>query len=174
MARLPQAQSKPDSDMLGSEQVTYLPGPDDPPSVKWRGHVFHANVPKTVTNSALIEQARGNRAFHVGPFDPSIHVRSDEPTPPKTAEGYRAWAVGWLKKVESVDDLCERWANEGKLRESLEVGWDDFHYLSSLFQPKLDELLRREDEPRKKRDELVQRNDLAELELQIYGVGVPA
>ena len=44
-----------------SEQVTYLPGEHDPPSIKWHGHTFHANVPKAVTKAELIEAARKNR-----------------------------------------------------------------------------------------------------------------
>jgi hypothetical protein len=46
--------------------ITYLPDPEDPPSVRWQGHVFHANMPKKVHQSALIEKARANRFFRVG------------------------------------------------------------------------------------------------------------
>jgi hypothetical protein len=53
-----------------SEQVTYLPGLEDPPMVEWAGRTFHAFVPKTVTNADLIERARGNRFFRVGAIDP--------------------------------------------------------------------------------------------------------
>lgn len=159
------------SEQAQSEQITYIPGPGDPLTVTWRGHKFTAHVPKPINNPEMIEQARGNRHFKVGAFNAATDTYRDEVKEPRTAEAYRAWAVHWLNSVASVDEMCVRWANEAKMRERLEVGHDDFKYLSSLFQPKLDELIRLEDEPRRKRDEIVTRNDLVDLELQVLGVG---
>ncbi len=170
-----QKNESPDEQLLpASEQVTYRPGPEGPLETTWLGHKFQAHVPKTVTNQKLIDMARGNKFFKVGSFDASADVYKEEVLPPKTAEQYRAWAVGWLKDVRNVDELCERWANEARMRAALEVGYDDYHYISSLVQPKLDELIRREGEPRKVRDELIRKNELADLELQILGVGQAA
>lgn len=126
------------------------------------------------TNAHLVIAARGNKFFHVGEFDPQKHAYKEVVPEPKTAEAYRAWCVTWLRDVGSVDELCERWANEAKMRARLEVGYDDLKYISTLLQPKLDELIRREDEPRRVRDELIRKGDLADLELQIAGVGQAA
>lgn len=129
---------------------------------------------KMATNAQLVTSARANKFFHVGDFDPAKHGYKEVVAEPKTAEAYRAWAVAWLKDVTSVDDLCERWANEARMRAKLEVGFDDYNYMSHLFQPKLDDLLRREDEPRRKRDELIRNRELDGLILQIAGVGQAA
>lgn len=178
MAREPRLVTKEDGDSPAlipvEEIVTYTPGPGDPLEVVWAGHKFKAHVPHPVRNGALIEKARSNRFFHVGEFDASKHAYTEKLSEPKTAEGYRAWAVAWLKDVNSVDDLCERWANEARMRNKLEVGFDDFHYMSHLFQPRLDDLLRREDEPRRKRDEIIRNRELDGLILQIGGVGQSA
>lgn len=170
MAKSPKSETD-EPTLLQSTDVTYMPGPHDPPKVTWNRHVFHANVPKKITDQAMIEAAKGNKFFHVGLFDPQKDAVNDSVPEPKTAAAYRAWAVHWLKDIESVDAMCERWANEAQMRERLEVGYDDLKYLSSLFQPRLDDLIRREDEPRRKRDELVEKNELAGLELQIHGIG---
>ena len=129
---------------------------------------------RLTTNARLVTMARGNKFFHVGEFDPAKHGYKEIVAEPKTAEAYRAWCIHWLRDVESVDDLCERWANEAKMRARLEVGYDDLKYIASLLQPKLDDLIRREDEPRQKRDELIRNHELADLELQIAGVGQSA
>lgn len=141
MARVP---SKDTAKADGtSELVTYRPGPEDPTQVRWDGHVFHANIPKTVTKTALIEKARKNRFFHVGPFNPatdSVPLSEDQSATPKTAEQYRAFAVEWLKKIDSVEELDTRWAAEEPLRMSCEVGTDDIEYLMDLMLPKRAEL----------------------------------
>ena len=124
-----------------SEQITYLPGPDDPSTTKWRGYLFQANVPKTVAVPEMIEQARGNKFFHVGPFDPAKDsvkvVPSEKPTTP---EQYRSYAVEWFKRVKTLDEFDTRWMAEEVLREKCGVGTDDIDYLMSLIQPKRAEL----------------------------------
>lgn len=183
MAREPNPIAKKDNDapalLPAVEKVTYTPGPGDPPEVKWMGHVFKAHVPHDVKNAALIEKARSNKFFHVGEFDPSQHAYKEVVAEPKTAEAYRAWAVHWAKAIwlspdGTIDDLCERWANEARMRNRLEVGYDDFAYMSTLFQPMVDELIRRNDTPRQKRDELIRNRELDGLILQIAGVGQAA
>lgn len=150
----PPKQPKP-GDQAMSEQVTYVPGEEGPTSVKWAGHVFHANVPKTVEyieyadedakphpNKALVEKARGNRFFRVGAFDPN----SEHPLPegftgePKTSDQYRAHVVGWLKKTADINDMVQRWVSEANLREMCEFGSDDYIWLGSLFLPKMHDL----------------------------------
>lgn len=124
-----------------SQQVTYVPGPEDPPTTKWAGYTFNANVPKTVTNADLIERAKGNRFFRVGAFDPSKDSVTVQPTTlPTTPEQYRSYAAEWLKTVKTVDDLDTRWVEEEKLREKCGVGTDDLDFLMALFQPKRHEL----------------------------------
>jgi hypothetical protein len=136
---------KPETEAV-SETVTYLPGPEGPTMTKWMGQVFHANAPKIVTNPQLIDKARANRSFKVGPFDPAKDtVETVEPVPgPKTSDQYRAHAVAWLKTMQSVDELDRKWAGEEVLRIDCEVGTDDIDLLRSLFDPKRSELRKRE------------------------------
>lgn len=127
------------------EQITYLPGPEDSPMVKWGGHTFHANLPKMVNDTALVERARGNRFFKVGAFVASDAVATrDEPVSPKTPEQYRAHAIGWLKTMTSVDELDRKWAGEETLRMACGVGSDDLEYLSELFAPIRSDLRKRD------------------------------
>jgi hypothetical protein len=147
MARSATATVKPDDsgEPLASEQITYLPADGDPPSVKWLGHTFHANVPKTVTNATLIEKAKTNKFFKLGAFDPAVDgVKVEETTLPKTPEQYRAHAVAWIKRVASVDELDLKWQGEETLRMSSGAGSDDVEYLMSLLEPKRAELRKAE------------------------------
>jgi hypothetical protein len=119
--------------------------------VKWCGHTFQANVPKTITGHAegttaqklnhhLIESAKENRHFRVGNAKPKREVA----TMPTTAEGYRAYMVEWLKdpNIQHADDLIARFAKDRELQAICEVGSDDYSYLGTLFMPKLHELAR--------------------------------
>ena len=90
--------------------------------------------------------------------------------PPKTAEAYRRWAVEWMKDVPNVEDACQRWATEARMRAQLEVGFDDYKYISDFFQPILSELIRKEDDPRGVRDKILDRGEFADLMLQIKGL----
>lgn len=130
-----------------TETVTYLPAEGDRSSVKWAGHVFHANVPKQVDvtkHGELIEAARKNKFFKVGAFDASKDRVPVEETPlPKTSDQYRAWCVAWLAKCESDAEFVDRWMGEEKLREECGVGTDDIDYLNTLILPKRAELKKR-------------------------------
>jgi hypothetical protein len=148
------ARNQDDHDLLTAEPVTetitYVPGPLDPVTIKWAGHTFAANVPKEITGHAtgserekanlnLIESARTNKHFTVGNAKP----KRDAASLPTTADGYKAYMVGWLKDdpaIETTDQLIGRFAKESPLREACEVGHDDYQYLSTLFMPKLYEL----------------------------------
>jgi hypothetical protein len=134
-----------------TESITYLPGPMDPPTVKWCGHTFQANVPKEITghaagsereklNAELIARARDNKHFQVG----QGRARKDAASLPKTAEQYRAYMVSWLQdpNIEHVNDLIARFARDRDLQIACEVGGDDYTYLSTLFMPRLHELAR--------------------------------
>lgn len=129
-----------------SESVTYLPGPEDPPQVTWMRHVFHAHIPKQVTNEALIEKARTNKFFKVGEFVAERDATTKlEPTPtPKTPEQYRAWVVGWAKTMTSTAALDARWMEEEGLRQECEVGTDDLDYLHGIVGPMRAELVKRD------------------------------
>ena len=137
------APAKPDASPDDGEDVVYLPGPSDPPSVPWRGHVFKANVPKRITDAAHIEAARGNRFFRVGKGDPgnSDHNPND---PPATTMQYRAHVVAWLKTCETVEDVVRHWSEDRQVRQACDVGEDDVKWLGTLAGPKLMEFKRRE------------------------------
>ena len=129
------------SEQLG-ELITYLPGPQDPPSVKWNGVLFHANTPKLVTSEKHIEMARGNRFFKVGAFESkdAVPTREEDHPSPKTPEQYRTHAVAWFKTAQNARELDDKWIAEESLRETCGVGTDDLDYLMSLFMPKRAEL----------------------------------
>jgi hypothetical protein len=133
--------------LLASEQVTYIPGEGDPVSTKWHGIVFHANVPKTINKPILIEQARGNRFFKVGEFDPARDkVATIEVSDPKTPGEYRAHFVAWFNKLSvndtnGINQMVAMWAKEQPMREMCEVGTDDYSYIGTLFNPKMHQLM---------------------------------
>lgn len=129
-----------------SEQITYLPGPEDPIITTWMKHVFHGHIPKTVTNSELIEKARLNKSFKVGDFNPHTDAKTKiEPTPvPKTSDQYKVWALAWTKKCESADALDMRWAEEENLRRECDVGEEELDYLRSVIGPMRAELLKKD------------------------------
>ena len=174
MAREPQPVTKDRSEspslLAPVEQVTYTPGPGDNLETQWMGHKFKAHVPHDVRNPKLVEMARANKFFHVGPFDPKVHGYEEKIVEPKTAEQYRAWAINWMKTLPDVETACEKWANEARMRHSLEVGYDDYKYISDFFQPILSDLLRQEAEPRQVRDKLIRQHEFADLVLQIEGL----
>lgn len=145
------ASKEPDAVEAVTETITYIPGPMDPPVVKWCGQTFQANVPKEVfghpdgsareqINHQLIERARDNKHFVVGNARP----KRDQAALPTTAEQYRAYAVKWLTDpaVEHAEQLIARFAKDRDLQLACEVGADDYAYLATLFMPKLHELSR--------------------------------
>src|SRR5262245_32102253 len=70
-----------------------MPAEGDPPTVRWCGHTFHANVPKDVTHAGLIQAARMNKFFKVGEFDPNDdHVKS-QPQATKSRASVRSRAT---------------------------------------------------------------------------------
>src|ERR1051326_6787614 len=191
MARAPQStsQGQPETGSLAlSEQVTYLAGPDDPVETTFMRHKFRANVPRDVSDPKLIEVGKRHRYFKAGAFDPARDVLvTDMTEPPKTAEAYRAWAIQWMKKLRALptgDDVplaerpiemaCQRWATEARMRAKLEVGFDDYKYISDFWQPVLAELMKREDDPRGIRDQIIRNGEFAELFLQVNRVGEAA
>ena len=90
------AQQPPDAAQQGpdeGEDLTYIPGSEDPPTCKWRGREFRANVPMRIKDKSLIEAARTNRFFRVGGVGPE----PGDNDPPKTAVQYRAHVVAWMK-----------------------------------------------------------------------------
>jgi hypothetical protein len=115
------------------EDVTYVPGADDPTICKWQGREFKANVPMRVRDKGLIESARTNRFFRVGDQGPE----PGDNDPPKNATQYRAHVVAWMKEVNTVDDLVVKWSADRDLRRACEVGHDDIDWLGRLFEPKL-------------------------------------
>jgi hypothetical protein len=144
-----------------SETITYVPAEGDPAIVKWSNIVFEANKPQQVNghtgdplkkectkqerlNADVIERARKNRFFRVGPFNPHDAVKVEKPEGPQNAAQYRLHASEWLKHVSSVEELNNKWIAEEPLRKQCEVGGDDIDYLMSLFTPKHAELRKRE------------------------------
>lgn len=132
-----------------TETITYVPGPMDPPLVKWGGHTFHANIPKEITGHAegsareklnlnMIESARGNKYYRVG----NARATRDVAALPNTSNEYRAYMVDWLKdpSLDHAEKLIARFVRDRDLQLSCEVGADDYAYLATLFMPRLHEL----------------------------------
>jgi hypothetical protein len=137
-------QNKPpeDKDPMMTDQVTYLPGPEDPPQVKFGGHTFNANLSKKVDMpTSYFERLQTNKFFKVGHFDAvKDSVPAQEQSEPKTADEYKVYAVEWFKKTQSLKAFDERWTEEEGLRQDCEVGAEELDYLSSLARPKRAEL----------------------------------
>jgi hypothetical protein len=136
------ADNKPADDPIESEQVTYLPGPEDSPQTKFAGQTFAANIPKTVQlPKSVFERLRGNPFFKVGAFDAHKDAVKAAPiTTPTTPEQYKAHAVAWFKTADSLHEFDERWTEEEALRQQCDVGAEDLDYLSSLARPRRGEL----------------------------------
>ena len=129
-------------DPIESQQVTYLPDPEDPPQVKFAGHTFSANTPKTIELAkSVVERLRNNRFFKVGAFDPKTDTVKAQPiTVPKTADEYQVHAVKWFKDVQSLHEFDERWTFEETLRQACEVGAEELDYLAHLARARRGEL----------------------------------
>jgi hypothetical protein len=133
-----------------TETVTYCPGREDPVSVEWGGHTFHANVPKEITghpdgtaaeqiNHHIIERARDNRQFMVG----DQRKPRDAIAQPVTSDEYKTHMISWMMEpFRHVEDLIGKFASERNLQAACGVGSDDYDYLGSLFMPKLMALAR--------------------------------
>lgn len=140
------SEAKPDA----GEDVTYLPGPGDKSTTKWRGHDFKAGVPVRVTDPHHLEAIKGNPFFRVGKGDgkyPDRHP-SDAPTNPME---YRAHVVAWIKEIGektdppgTIDDIVKHWADDRALRQTCDAGSDDIKWLGQFIEPKLMEFKRRE------------------------------
>jgi hypothetical protein len=151
MAKQPQTikNDEPDSGAV-TEEITYLPGQMDNPTVTWCGHTFRANVPKTITghsdgtnaerlNFHLIESAKNNKHFAVG----GKTKRRQASAEPTTAEEYRGYFIAWMNQsFDHADQMIERFARDRELQAACEVGSDDYSYLGTLFMPKLHDLAR--------------------------------
>lgn len=137
------------------ETITYEPGLQDPPSTRWGGHTFHANVPKKITgrpdgteqeriNHHIIERVRdGNPSFTAGDAKAPKKKKVELPT---DANGYKAYMIGWLQdQFDSAEALIERFVRDRDLQITCEVGAEDFAYLGSLFLPKLSKLAKADD-----------------------------
>lgn len=136
------------------EQVTYLPGSQDPSFTKWGGHTFQANVSKEIKgdpdgtaseklNHHIIEAARNNPHFQVGNTRP----RRERTSMPKDSREYRAYLANWLKEehFEEPEELIARFARDRDLQAKCDVGADDFGFIGELFMPRLHELARAHD-----------------------------
>lgn len=133
--------AKPEA--LQPVNVTYVPGPEDPPKVRWGGKVFHANLPLPVDSPVLLAKAKDNPWFHVGD-GPVPVVRAKAMGTPRTAEQYRAHVVAWLKAMLGTQELDARWAAEETLRMSCGVTPEDLDYLATLLLSKKGELAKAE------------------------------
>lgn len=155
MARDSASRSKETLPMLEAvtDTITYVPGDGDPVSVKWGGHIFHANVPKEITghpdgtqaqqlNHELLTAARSNPHFRRG----SEKGERKAAREPRTPAEYRAHFVNWLRDAKAdgdegtnVDGLIARFCCDKPLQEACGCGSDDFMFMGELFMPKLHE-----------------------------------
>ncbi len=142
----PPAHDPPPDDPLVSEQVTYLPGPEDGSETQFAGHHFYANLPLTIkAKKSFLDKLRGNGFFKVGEFNPDkdkVKLREENPKP-KTSDQYKAYAVAWFKASTNLLDFDARWTAEENLRRDCGVGADDLDYLATLARPKRADLEKR-------------------------------
>lgn len=135
--------TQPEAPKDEGEELTYLPGPGDPATIKWRGVEFKANIPKRITDADHIAAARLNRFFRVGKDDPKDPGRNPNDGP-KTPMEYRAHVIAWIKTCESVEDVVKHWSDDRVLRQTCEVGSDDITWLGAIVEPKLSDFRRKE------------------------------
>lgn len=127
---------QPVAKAVPGEDVTYIPGPQDPASIRWRGILFQANVPIRIADDGHIDAARGNKFFRVGTGDKA--TQAEEPKPePTTPEAYRAWVIGWLDQVKTVDELLTKWSNDRYIRQNAQAGTLDIRQLGTIIDPRL-------------------------------------
>jgi hypothetical protein len=142
-----------------ADELTYVPGPDDPAQTRWRGFTFQANVPRKIDSAEMLEAARGN---------PHFRVNGEKPAPskvePTTTNQYRGWAIKWVRECKSLDDLIGRWASERSLRDKCEVGDDDLRQMRPFIDPAFENMMKAEGLRPMDVSALLLRHGLASLE----------
>lgn len=136
---MPEAgKSVPNAASPDAEDVTYVPDPGDPASVKWAGRTFHANMPLQISNEKHLAKARENKWFHVGSGAPKVRVENRPE--PKNQDQYRAHVAAWLPIVKSVEELDRKWESEEGLRIACGIGTEDLELLNPLVSTRRYEL----------------------------------
>lgn len=122
--------------------VTYLPKDGDPANTTWHKIAFRGNVPRLVTDPAIINLAKTNPWFEV-----EGHERATEaalPDIPKTPEQYRAHANAWIKTAKTAGEMRQTLKEEAGLRDACGVGSDDMDLIMAYYEPRYSELKKME------------------------------
>jgi hypothetical protein len=150
-------------------KVTYLPQDGDPIRTTWNGFAFEANkateIPDDAFVNALVKQefvdektgivtslaregkitmlslVKGNPSFQIEGSEPAQR-KAGRPSMPKTSDQYRSYALAWFARMETPQELGERWQDEAGLRERLGIheGGDDIAYLRPFYEARHYEL----------------------------------
>ena len=125
-------------------EITYVPRLDgDPFNTSVEGIRFEANKPRLVSNPAVIEMAKTNPWFKVGD-------RAPAPLPtygkPQNDIEYRRYAIEWMQKAKSSDEVRRRWDAEEDLRSTCDIGTEDLDFLAPYYQSRVEQLVKAEKE----------------------------
>lgn len=126
----------------GEVNITYRPKEGDPVNTTWHRIRFVGNVPRPVTDQAIIRLAKTNPWFEV-----EGHERAKEALPPdvpKTPEQYRAHANAWIKNARTAGEMRQLLKEEAGLRDACGVGSDDMDLIMVYYEPKYSELKKAE------------------------------
>jgi hypothetical protein len=141
------------------DEITYVPGPQDPNFTRFNNVTFKANVPTKVEHSKTVQQLiRKVREHDDGSVttsgvetrvtmakaledNPCFSINGKPPRPrkraeaklPATAEQYRAWATKWIAESDDGSAMDARWEAEQKLRDNCAVDDQDVSHLMAFY-----------------------------------------
>ena len=145
-------------------EITYIPGPQDLPRVKWHNIEFKAHVPVKVRNTdgylvplrqealtadgdvraksperkvTYVELARGNPSFSVNGEAPFSRTEGKSRTP-DSPDAYRGYAINWIARSNDAATMDARWQAEADLRERCGCDDNDLMYLRPFFEAQHD------------------------------------
>ena len=154
MAKAPQAAPTPTAEEAlpkasvpfagAGVRITYIPRFNgDPFNTTVEGVRFEANKPRLVSNPAIIAMAKTNSWFKVGDSEPA-------PLPtygkPQSDVEYRRYAIEWMQKAKSSDEIKRRWDAEEDLRSSCDIGTEDLDFLAPYYSSRVEQLVKAEKE----------------------------
>lgn len=148
------------------DEITYVPGPQDPPFTRWNGVDFQANKPVRVSKDKTVlapirkenvladgsivsrgieqrismgELAKGSPVFRVNGVDPAPRKKIYSRMP-ADAHAYKSYSIEWIAKCETEVELVSRWDGEEALREKLGVEIAELQNIMPFLEARRDAL----------------------------------
>jgi hypothetical protein len=143
----------------GFAKVVWHPGEGDPGEMTMNGIKFKANVPVNLLLSKTISYPERKEYFHIDGTmqskgmevkksmvdilrtNPAFSVdgvreprKAAEAKLPRDADEYRGYALDWIRKSTSLDQLVRRWDGEQELRDRCGCVEKDISYLAPFLE----------------------------------------